>query len=244
MDSLDQHAVRGASGRTAVEVVLLDVDGVTGDSREGDVLVGNILDGARCAGVGLDAATVLAVDDLRVTEYHRIDGIVTLAADGADTQAVTAVTVHVIDCDVRSRRDSYAVILVADIDGLESNVVAGGDVETVAVVSRCFAAGSGVRCVASRVVQRQTRNQKVAGSTNIKAMHRPVLDVQVGYLAVIHLFDDYEVIRSEGWLASGHLLMEWCLLGRSAVGSQPIPVGRSIAFNDMARSTSDGDVRA
>jgi hypothetical protein len=53
----DRDAVGGGAGRAAVLVVLLDDDAVLGDSGEGDVLVGDALDGAGGTVDSLDADT-------------------------------------------------------------------------------------------------------------------------------------------------------------------------------------------
>ena len=53
----DGDTVGGLSGRAAVLVILLDDETVLGDSGEGDVLVGDALDGAGGAGDSLDANT-------------------------------------------------------------------------------------------------------------------------------------------------------------------------------------------
>ena len=53
----DGDTAGGGSGRAAVLVILLDDDTVLGDSGEGDVLVGDALDGAGSAVDGLDANT-------------------------------------------------------------------------------------------------------------------------------------------------------------------------------------------
>jgi hypothetical protein len=53
----NRDAVSGGSGRAAVLIVLLDDDTVLGDSGEGDVLVGDALDGAGGTVDGLDADT-------------------------------------------------------------------------------------------------------------------------------------------------------------------------------------------
>lgn len=59
----NRHARRRRPRRAAVLVVLLDDDAVLGDARQRDVLVGDVLDGARRVVDGLDAHAVLRVFD-------------------------------------------------------------------------------------------------------------------------------------------------------------------------------------
>lgn len=56
-------------------------------------------------------------------------------------------------------------------------------------------------------------------------MGGPVLDVQVGDLAIVDLLDNDEVIRLVG----------------STVGALAIPVSLAVSVNDVALSSSDGD---
>lgn len=41
-DSIDSHTVGRFAGRTAIEIILLDVDTIVGDSRDRDVLVNDV----------------------------------------------------------------------------------------------------------------------------------------------------------------------------------------------------------
>lgn len=83
-----------AGGLAAVEVaavvVLLDEDAVLRDARQRDVLVRDAGDGARLVLDGLDADAVDRIGDGGAREGHRVDGVVTAAADGADGETVAA----------------------------------------------------------------------------------------------------------------------------------------------------------
>jgi hypothetical protein len=78
-DVLDDNTVRGASGRTTVEVILLDIDTVDVDVRDLDVTVFDIGNVASGVGVGLDSCTVLAVEHFAVLEQNIGDVVVALS---------------------------------------------------------------------------------------------------------------------------------------------------------------------
>lgn len=99
-DVLNLNAIGRLAGRTAVEVILLDIDTVVGDAGDGDVLVTNVGHLTGGSGVRFDSASIRAVDDLRVGEGHPVNGVVALATDGADAQPVAAVAVNVVHDDV------------------------------------------------------------------------------------------------------------------------------------------------
>jgi hypothetical protein len=111
--------IGGGSGRAAVLIVLLDDDTVLGDSGEGDVLVGDALDGAGGTIDGLDAdtcdarmldngvvmvlvislRTILGVLDVAVLDGDTVDGVVGASTDGADgdTVATSALSAGEVD---------------------------------------------------------------------------------------------------------------------------------------------------
>lgn len=102
--------------------------------------------------------------------------------------------VDVVDNDLGSTGDSDTVVLVVDLNVLESNVVTGGDVEAVAVVrSRVITTGA-VGLITGTVVQDDSRNGEVLAASNVKAVNGPVHDVQIGDLGVVGLFNDDEVV--------------------------------------------------
>lgn len=146
-------SVGGRASRATVKVVLLDINAIGVDIGEGDVLVCDVADLASGVGVGLDTATVGALDDLGVGKDNTVNGVVALAADGADAEAVTSVAVEVVDSDLGSTGDGDAVVLVVDLDVLEQDVIAGRDVEAVTVVGGGLAAALGVGRVTGRVVE-------------------------------------------------------------------------------------------
>lgn len=146
------------------------------------------------AGVGLDAATVLAVNHLRVLECDTINSVVALPTDGANAETVATKTVNIVNCDLSSAGNRNTVILVVHIDVLKGNVVTRRDVKTVAVVSSWLATTSRVRRESCGVVQNKTREDDVLAASDIKAVDRPVHDVQAGYMGVVSLLDDDEVV--------------------------------------------------
>lgn len=146
------------------------------------------------AGVGLDAATVLAVDHLRVLECDAINGVVALPTDGANAETVATKTVNIVNSDLCSAGNRNTVILVVHIDILKGNVVTRRDVKTVAVVSSWLTATSSVRRESCGVVQNKTGENDVLAASDIKAVDRPVDDVQVGDMGVVSLLDDDEVV--------------------------------------------------
>lgn len=78
------NTIRWSSGRSAIEIILLDINTIDGNVRELDILPGNVVHSARCAGVSLYARAVLGVEDLTVGEDYSVDYVIRFAADGAD----------------------------------------------------------------------------------------------------------------------------------------------------------------
>lgn len=91
----------------ATVVVLLDKDAVLGDTREGDVRVGDLVDLAGGVLHGLDANAVGGVDDLGVEELYVVDDVVVAATDTADGETVAAVAVTVLEDDVLLKLVSF-----------------------------------------------------------------------------------------------------------------------------------------
>jgi hypothetical protein len=146
-------------------------------------------------GIALDAATVLAVNNLRVLESNSINGVVALSTDGANAETVATRAVHVVNNNLSSTGNCNTVILVVNLDILQGNVVTGRDIESVAVVGCSLAAASRVRLVPCGVVQNETGEDDVLASSDAEAVNGPVHDVQVGDLGVVGLLNDEEVVR-------------------------------------------------
>lgn len=85
----DGDTCRRGTSRAAVLVVLLDDDAVLGDTREGDVLVGDILDGPGGAVYSLDAHAVCGVLYHVVIDVDVFNSVVRAAANGTDGETVT-----------------------------------------------------------------------------------------------------------------------------------------------------------
>lgn len=95
-------------------VLTLNDNTILGNAAKGDVLVSDVLDGTGSARDGLDADTVLAVDDLVVVNVDILDGVVGAAADGTDRQTVSTRAVGVDEADASARVNGEAVVLVVD----------------------------------------------------------------------------------------------------------------------------------
>jgi hypothetical protein len=67
-DVLDHDAVCWVAGGTTVEVVLLNVDSVDGNVLDADVFEQDVGDEAGSVGIGLDASSVLGVENDGVCE--------------------------------------------------------------------------------------------------------------------------------------------------------------------------------
>lgn len=194
-DAGNVDAVGWVSSGTTVQVILLNIDTVVCDARQGDVLVDNVGNTAGGVGIGLDTATVLTVDDLGVLEGHGVDDVVTLTTNGSDAQTVATRAVEVVDDDVGSAGNGNAVILVVDVGVLQGDVCALGNVESVGVVTSSIAITGRVGVVAGSVVQHETGDGEVLDIFNLETVDGPVDDVQVGDLGVVDILDDDEVVR-------------------------------------------------
>ena len=102
---------------------------------EGDVLVGDVLDRAGGARDGLDADTVVGVDDLGVKDLHGVNDVVVTAADGADGETVATGAVAASEGDVSAGVDGEAVVLVVDGGLGDSDVLRVTDIEGIGVVA-------------------------------------------------------------------------------------------------------------
>jgi hypothetical protein len=93
------------------------------------------LDLASGAGDGLDADTVVGVDDLGVEDVDGVDDVVVAAADGADGETVAAGAVATGEGDVSTAVDGKAVVLVVDGGAGDGDLGRVTDVESVGVVA-------------------------------------------------------------------------------------------------------------
>lgn len=144
--------------------------------------------------IRLDAAAVLAVNDLGVGEGDAVDGVVALAADGADGETVTTVAVEVVDDDRATAGNGNTVVLVVHPGVGEGQEVALLDVEAVGVVGGRVAVTLAVGGVTGGVVEDQAGDGQVLGVLDLEAVDGPVQDVEVLDLGVVHVLDDNEVV--------------------------------------------------
>lgn len=131
---LDQDTCCRVTCWATVQVVLLDVDSIDRDVLNTNVFKQDVVDVAGGVLVGLDAGTVLGVQDNRVAEDDVCDVVVRLAADRTNRETMTTVAVHVVHNDIVAAGDSDAVILVDDYAVANFGVVGGGKVKAVTVV--------------------------------------------------------------------------------------------------------------
>lgn len=137
----------------AIEVVLLNVNSVDRDVLYPDVFVEDVVDVTGRVLVGLDTYAVLGIQDYRVAENHVGHIVVRLAAHRADGKTVTTVAVHIVDKNVVSTGDSYAVILV-DYDAVAHySVVCRCQTKTVAVVRSRKTIGALIGRIARAVIE-------------------------------------------------------------------------------------------
>lgn len=102
--------------------------------------------------------------------------------------------VNVVNNDLGSTGDSNTVVLVVDLDFLESDVVTGGDVEAVAVVSSRVITTGAVGLITGSVVQHNTGDGEVLAPSDVETVNGPVHDVQVSNLGIVGVFDNNEVV--------------------------------------------------
>lgn len=214
----DGHAGGGVAGGRAVLVVLLDHDAVLGDVGQGDVLVGDVGDGAGRAVHGLDADAVVRVGDLRVLDDYALDDVVRAAADGTDGQAVTAGAGAANEVDVGARVDGEAVVLVLDVGVGDGDAVGAADVESVSVVAS-------VGHITGGVVDGDVVEGEASGTVDRETLNGGVLDVQV----------------VDGGRGHG-VGVEELGLRLAAVGALAVPPLRTVTVDNVARSTVDGDL--
>lgn len=183
---------------------------------KGDVLVGNVLDLTSGAGDGLDAGTVVGVDDLRVKDLHGVNDVVVTATDGADRETVATGAVSTGEGDVSAGVDREAVVLVVDGGAGNSDVLGVTDIEGVGVVA---ALRITILVVDGNVVNLEGVGVVDGEDLNGRVLDRDALDDGVGHLVGV----------------------EHLGLGLAAVGALCVPPAGSVGIESGA-SAVDGDV--
>lgn len=157
--------------------------------------LGQVTNLASGISVGLDAAAVLAVNNLGIGEGDAVDGVVALATDGADGETVATVAVEVVDDDGATASDGDTVILVVHPGVGQGQEVALLNVKAVGVVGGWVAVTLAVGGVTGGVVEDQAGDGEVLGVFNLEAVDGIVQDVEVLDLGVVHVLDNNEVVR-------------------------------------------------
>jgi hypothetical protein len=197
----DRNTGSGLTSRAAVLVVLFDQDAGLGDVLEGDALVGDVLEGiwlatrtglswiglqctyldlASGTGNGLDADTVVGVDDLGVRDGDSVDDVVVAAADGADGKTVATGAEAAGEGDVSAAVDGEAVVLVVDGGSGDGDLRRVADVESVGVVAALGVTvlvvdGDAVDLEALGVVDAENLNRAVLDGLGLKVSDRAVM---------------------------------------------------------------------
>lgn len=164
---------------------------------------------------------------MRVTEGDVANKVVALATNTADAQTMGTIAIDVVDKDVHSGSNGNAVILVDDLGVENEGVVGSAEIETVTVVGGRKTIANSIRCISGRIVQSDALEGKAVVVASREAMSRVVLDVQV--------LD----VRSAGNFANDEKVIR---LRDTTVATYSVPVGLSVAINDSAGCTTDGDV--
>jgi hypothetical protein len=206
------------AGRRAVLVVLLDHDSVLGNVLKGDVLVGHVLDGAGRAGDGLDADTVVGVDDLGVKDLYGVNDVVIATADGADRETVATGAVSTGEGDVGTAVHGEAVVLVVNGSAGDGDVLRITDIESVGVVA---ALGVTILVVDGNAADSQGIGVVDGEHLNGGVLDRNALDDGVGHLVGVEKLG----------------------LGLSTVGALGVPPAGSVSVKSGAGAI-DSDVVA
>jgi hypothetical protein len=216
--TLDRDTAGWGTSWGAVLVILLNDNTVGGDTREGDVLVGNTADGTSGTRDGLDTDTVGRVLDSGGFDNNVRDSVVRSATDGTDGETVSTRASSSREGDASTRVDGQAVILVLD-DGVDDLDVGGAsDVECISVVTSSRVSG--------RVVNVDVLKSKTRCTVDGEDLNWGVQDVKT----------------SDGRRALQGVGIEELWLGLSTVGSLSIPVLGSKTIELVAGGTSDGDI--
>ena len=106
----DRDPGSGSSSRATILIVLLDNNALLRNRRQLDIGEGDLLDGARRAGNGLDPDSVVRVRHLGVGDGDVLNVVVVAPADGSDAQAVAARAGATGEEDVLRKKISWTVL--------------------------------------------------------------------------------------------------------------------------------------
>jgi hypothetical protein len=163
----------------------------------------------------------------RKQKERRWDGLTWLSAHRADGEAMASVAVHVVDDNVVSASNSYAVVLVDNNRIAELGVVGWCQVEAIAVVRSRQAVGTLVGRIASTVVQGDLIDVQSIAVADAETMDWVVLDIDV-----------MNRTRSENL----GKLDEVVGLRNTTITPKPIPPALTVAIQDGALCGGDLDV--
>ena len=210
-----------------------------------DVAVGDAGDFAGGARDGLDADTVVGVDDLGVEDVDGVDGVVAPATDAADAQAVAAGAVAAGEGDLGTAVDGKAVILVVDSGAADGDLGGASDVESIGVVAALR--------VAVLVVDGDAVELGVGGGVDGEDLNGGVLDGLSQNILLVVIIAGRIVRMTYQTLDNGvghGVSVEELWLGLAAVRALGVPPASSITIDgststvDSERVTRDGDQRA
>jgi hypothetical protein len=216
--TLDRDTAGWGTSWGAVLVILLNDNTVGGDTREGDVLVGNTADKTSGTRDGLDTDTVGRVLDSGWFDNNVRDSVVRTATDGTDGETVSTRANSSREGDAGTRVDGQAVILVLDIGVDDLDVGRASDVECISVVASSRVSG--------RVVNVDVLKSKTRCTVDGEDLNWGVHNVET----------------SDGRCALQGVGIEELWLGLSTVGSLSIPVLGSKTVELVAGGTSDDDI--
>lgn len=134
---------------------------------------------------------------MRVLKGHTVHSVVALSTNGSNAEAVTTRAIEIVNGNFGTTGNSDTVILVINGDVLQSDIVTGGNVESVAVMSSSVITTGIIGFVTCRVIQSQSRNGEVLNTVDIETVDGPILDFQVGDLGVIDVLDHNKVVGSK-----------------------------------------------
>jgi hypothetical protein len=172
-EASDRNTSGGLASRGAILVILLDDNAVLGNVLEGNVLVGDARDGTGGTRDGLDADTVVRVDDGGIRDDDVLDGVVAASTYRANGDAVSARAGATGEMDVRTGVDSQAVVLVLDVGVGDVHTSGAANIESIGVVS---AVGN----IASSVVDGDLIEGEVLRAVDGETLYGSVLDIESG----------------------------------------------------------------
>jgi hypothetical protein len=217
IDVGDGNTSGGLAGGRAVLVVLLDDNAVLADVLHRDTRVGDVVDGTGGTRDGLDADTVVRLNDLGVLDKDTVDDVAGTAADRADADTVTARAEVLDELDVGARVDGEAVVLVLDVGVGDGDAVRVANVESIGVVSTLS--------VTITVVHGDVVNSQSAARVDAEGLDRGVLDVQAIERGLLQVVGREELG-----------------LGDATVSTNTIPPPLAIAVDDVTTGAVDSDL--